>query len=100
MANLFPPSFPLPPLRQPYTSSCGSMNLRNAREELHNVDMWNVSRISYGESWKARMQGGSVVEGLCGDFVASAHFRQQRGDVSHLVSKDSKEVLVSSLEVK
>ncbi|GJU23790.1 reverse transcriptase domain-containing protein [Tanacetum coccineum] len=47
-----------------------------------------------------RMQGGSVEEGLCGDFVAAAHFRQQRGDVAHLVSKDSKEVLVSSLEVK
>ncbi|GJR07132.1 retrotransposon protein, putative, ty1-copia subclass [Tanacetum coccineum] len=54
----------------------------------------------YGESWKARMQGGSVEEGLCGDFVAATHFRQQRGDVAHLVSKDSKEVLVSSLEVK
>ncbi|GKE93515.1 hypothetical protein Tco_1574610, partial [Tanacetum coccineum] len=63
-------------------------------------DMWNVTRISYGESWKARMQGGSVEEGLCGDFVAMAYFRQQRGDVVHLVSKDSKEVLVSSLEVK
>ncbi|GJX93936.1 putative reverse transcriptase domain-containing protein [Tanacetum coccineum] len=37
MANLFPPLFPLPPLRQPYTSSCDcSMNIRNAREELHN----------------------------------------------------------------
>ncbi|GKA36895.1 hypothetical protein Tco_0723460 [Tanacetum coccineum] len=60
--------------------------------------MWNVTRISYGESWKARMQGGSVEEGLCGDFVAMAYFRQQRGDVAHLVSKDSKEVLVSSLE--
>ncbi|GKA05611.1 hypothetical protein Tco_0684731, partial [Tanacetum coccineum] len=63
-------------------------------------DMWNVTWISYGESWKARMQGGSVEEGLCGDFVAAAHFRQQRGDVAHLVSKDSKEVLVRSLEVK
>ncbi|GJX30319.1 hypothetical protein Tco_0238398 [Tanacetum coccineum] len=39
MANLFPPLFPLPPLRQPYTSSCDcSMNIRNAREELHNSD--------------------------------------------------------------
>ncbi|GJT51005.1 kinase-like domain, phloem protein 2-like protein [Tanacetum coccineum] len=64
------------------------------------IDMWNVTRISYGESWKARMQGGSVEEGLCGDFVAMAYFRQQRGDVVHLVSKDSKEVLVSSLEEK
>ncbi|GJV60477.1 hypothetical protein Tco_1466577 [Tanacetum coccineum] len=37
MANLFPALFPLPPLRQPYTSSCDcSMNIRNAREELHN----------------------------------------------------------------
>ncbi|GJR74383.1 putative reverse transcriptase domain-containing protein [Tanacetum coccineum] len=37
MANLFPPLFPLPPLRQPYTSSCDcSMNIHNAREELHN----------------------------------------------------------------
>ncbi|GKA65697.1 hypothetical protein Tco_0765404 [Tanacetum coccineum] len=37
MANLFPPLFPLPPLRQPYTSSCDcSMNIRNAQEELHN----------------------------------------------------------------
>ncbi|GJS97336.1 hypothetical protein Tco_0804304 [Tanacetum coccineum] len=54
--------------------------------------MWNVTRIRYGESWKARMQGGSVKEGLYGDFVAVAHFRQQRGDVAHLVSKDSKEV--------
>ncbi|GJV90253.1 putative reverse transcriptase domain-containing protein [Tanacetum coccineum] len=39
MANLFPPLFPLPPLRQPYTSSCDcSMNIHNAREELHNSD--------------------------------------------------------------
>ena len=38
MANLFPPLFLLPPLRQPYTSSCDcSMNICNAREELHNV---------------------------------------------------------------
>ncbi|GJV82929.1 hypothetical protein Tco_1522827 [Tanacetum coccineum] len=37
MANLFPLLFPLPPLRQPYTSSCDcSMNICNAREELHN----------------------------------------------------------------
>ncbi|GJY06398.1 hypothetical protein Tco_0373452 [Tanacetum coccineum] len=37
MANLFPLLFLLPPLRQPYTSSCDySMNIRNAREELHN----------------------------------------------------------------
>ncbi|GJW19080.1 ribonuclease H-like domain-containing protein [Tanacetum coccineum] len=57
-------------------------------------DMRNVTRISYGESWKARIQGGSVEEGLCGDFVVAAHFRQQRGDVARLVSKDSKEVLV------
>ncbi|GJX89860.1 hypothetical protein Tco_0343186 [Tanacetum coccineum] len=61
--------------------------------------MWNVTRISYGESWKARMQGGSVEEGLCGDFVAMAYFRQQRGDVVHLVSKDSKEVLPTSVPV-
>ncbi|GJR98860.1 putative RNA-directed DNA polymerase [Tanacetum coccineum] len=60
----------------------------------------HIVLIIYGESWKARMHGGSVEEGLCGDFVAAAHFRQQRGDVAHLVSKDSKEVLVSSLEVK
>ncbi|GKA49389.1 putative ribonuclease H-like domain-containing protein [Tanacetum coccineum] len=39
MANLFPLLFPLPPLRQPYTSSCDcSMNIHNAREELHNSD--------------------------------------------------------------
>ncbi|GJV29761.1 reverse transcriptase domain-containing protein [Tanacetum coccineum] len=61
-------------------------------EKLSLPDMWNVTRISYGESWKARMQGGSVEEGLCGDFGAATHFRQQRGDVAHLVSKDSKEV--------
>ncbi|GJV44613.1 hypothetical protein Tco_1429149 [Tanacetum coccineum] len=37
MANLFSPLFLLPPLRQPYTSSCDcSMNIRNSREELHN----------------------------------------------------------------
>ncbi|GJV30681.1 hypothetical protein Tco_1387129 [Tanacetum coccineum] len=37
MANLFPPLFPLPHLRQSYTSSCDcSMNIRNAHEELHN----------------------------------------------------------------
>ncbi|GKA84404.1 potassium transporter 6, partial [Tanacetum coccineum] len=37
MANLFHPLFLLPPLRQPYTSSCDcSMNIRSAREELHN----------------------------------------------------------------
>ncbi|GJZ04063.1 hypothetical protein Tco_0537338 [Tanacetum coccineum] len=72
------------------------------------LDKWKIpssslileGSTSYGESWKARMQGGSVEEGLCGDFVAMAYFRQQRGDVVHLVSKDSKEVLVSSLEEK
>ncbi|GJS54766.1 hypothetical protein Tco_0628128 [Tanacetum coccineum] len=38
MANLFPPLFPLPPLKQPYTSSCDcSMNIRNAREERNNL---------------------------------------------------------------
>ncbi|GJU20276.1 hypothetical protein Tco_1153618 [Tanacetum coccineum] len=62
--------------------------------------MWNVTRISYGESWKARMQGGSVEEGLCGDFVAMAYFRQQRGDVVHLVSKDSKDVLIKATNDK
>ncbi|GJR75325.1 hypothetical protein Tco_0087690 [Tanacetum coccineum] len=37
MDNLFPPLSQLPPLRQPYTSLCDcSMNIRNAREELHN----------------------------------------------------------------
>ncbi|GJT87233.1 TRAF-like, SKP1/BTB/POZ domain, BTB/Kelch-associated protein [Tanacetum coccineum] len=37
MSNTFHPPFPLPPLRQPRTSSCDfSMNVHNAREELHN----------------------------------------------------------------
>ncbi|GJV30234.1 hypothetical protein Tco_1386682 [Tanacetum coccineum] len=36
MVNLFPSPFLLPTLRQPHTSSCDcSMNIRNAREELH-----------------------------------------------------------------
>ncbi|GKB89739.1 hypothetical protein Tco_0962011 [Tanacetum coccineum] len=40
MANLFPLLFLLPPLRQPYTSSCDcSMNIHNAREELHNSEV-------------------------------------------------------------
>ncbi|GJZ86816.1 hypothetical protein Tco_0658426 [Tanacetum coccineum] len=44
MANLFPPLFPLPPLRQPYTASCDcSMNIRNAREKLHNYHTEDTS---------------------------------------------------------
>ncbi|GJV20907.1 hypothetical protein Tco_1369927 [Tanacetum coccineum] len=48
MANLFPLPFPLPSLRQPHTSSCDcSMNIRNAREELHNfVDVVHRTLIT------------------------------------------------------
>ncbi|GJU34473.1 hypothetical protein Tco_1182827 [Tanacetum coccineum] len=62
--------------------------------------MWNVTRISYGESWKARMQGGSVEEGLCGDFVAMAYFRQQREDVVHLVSRINRRLIHGVLDSK
>ncbi|GJZ94605.1 hypothetical protein Tco_0666808 [Tanacetum coccineum] len=34
------------------------------------------------------------------EVLERVYFRQQRGDVAHLVSNDSKEVLVISLEVK
>ncbi|GJY57737.1 hypothetical protein Tco_0457629 [Tanacetum coccineum] len=53
------------------------------------------SMVSHGRlECKVEVLERVYVEG----FVAATYFRQQRGDVAHLVSKDSKEVLVSSLE--
>ncbi|GJV67855.1 putative reverse transcriptase domain-containing protein [Tanacetum coccineum] len=75
MANIFRPPFPLPPLRQSRTSSCDCfMNIRNAREELHNfVDkvcrMLTVIRLD-------------IVKLIASDFIRlRLHFEEHKEDI-------------------
>ncbi|GJU76979.1 hypothetical protein Tco_1274049 [Tanacetum coccineum] len=111
MANLFPPLFPLPPLRQPYTSSCDCpMNIRDTQEELHNslsivyrtvttirLDIVKIAVfiLINGEPWL--YGGGGIPFQLKSDSLPHAHAQTSKTYYKH---KDSRIMKAQELKIK